>query len=137
MPQSLHTEVLNPLHVLLAIALELPEDRLTSIHDYTRKSEDHFRYMKYSKYTPEENLKIGRLWGQGHTDLGSWTLLFRQPVAALQIRNHTTNEWKWVKPQDGTLTVNACDALTFLTGGYVRSTIHRCVSARQSCLGLG
>ncbi|PIL35307.1 hypothetical protein GSI_02032 [Ganoderma sinense ZZ0214-1] len=123
--RSLHTEVLDPLHVLLAIALELPEDYFTNIHRYERKSEDHFRYMKYTKYTPEENLKIGRLWGQGHTDLGSWTLLFRQPVAALQIRNHTTNEWKWVRPQDGTLTVNACDALTFLTGGYVKSTVHR------------
>ncbi|KAH9913573.1 Clavaminate synthase-like protein [Epithele typhae] len=120
--KSLHTEVLDPLHVLLAIALELPEDYFLKIHDYSRKSEDHFRYMKYSKYTPEENAKLGRLWGQGHTDLGSWSLLFRQPVAALQIRHHTTNEWKWVKPQDGTLTVNACDALSFLTGGYVRST---------------
>ena len=58
-------------------------------------------------------------------DLGSWTLLFRQPVAALQIKNHQTGEWKWVKPQDATLTVNACDALSFLTGGYVKSTIHR------------
>lgn len=84
--------------------------------------------MKYSKYTPEENKKIGSQWVQGHTDLGSWTLLFRQPVAALQIKGHATGEWKWVKPQDGTLTVNACDALTFLTGGYVRSTIHRVVS---------
>ncbi|CDO71806.1 hypothetical protein BN946_scf184939.g30 [Trametes cinnabarina] len=123
--RSLHTEVLDPLHVVLAIALELPEDYFTKIHKYDVKSEDHLRYMKYSKYTPEENLKIGRLWGQGHTDLGSWTLLFRQPVAALQIKNHATGEWKWVKPQDGTLTVNACDALSFLTGGYVRSTIHR------------
>ena len=60
-------------------------------------------------------------------DLGSWTLLFRQPVAALQIQNHKTGEWKYVKQQDATLTVNACDALSFLTGGYVRSTIHRCV----------
>ena len=99
--------------------------------------------MKYSKYTPEENRKIGKLWVQGHTgmnfcfipypdvnlilspDLGSWTLLFRQPVAALQIQNHITGEWKYVKPQDATLTVNACDALSFLTGGYVLSTIHR------------
>ncbi|EJF58639.1 Clavaminate synthase-like protein [Dichomitus squalens] len=123
--RSLHSEVLDPLHVLLAIALELPEDYFTNIHRYERKSEDHFRFMKYSKYTPEENQKIGRLWGGGHTDLGSWTLLFRQPVAALQIKNHKTGEWKWVKPQDGTLTVNACDALSFLTGGYVKSTIHR------------
>ncbi len=90
--------------------------------------QDHLRYMKYSKYTPEENKKIGSQWVQGHTDLGSWTLLFRQPVAALQIKGHATGAWKWVKPQDGTLTVNACDALNFLTGGYVRSTIHRVVS---------
>jgi len=123
--KSLHTEVLDPLHTLLAIALELPEDYFTNIHRYDVKSEDHLRYMKYTKFTPEENMKIGRMWGRGHTDLGSFTLLFRQPVAALQIKNHKTGEWKWVKPQDGTLTVNTCDALSFLTGGYVKSTIHR------------
>ncbi|PBK76005.1 Clavaminate synthase-like protein [Armillaria solidipes] len=122
--RSLHTDVLDPLYVLLAIALELPEDYFTKIHQYEVKSEDHLRYMKYSKYTEEENKKVTN-WSIGHTDLGSFTLLFRQPVAALQIRYHSTNEWKWVKPQDATLTVNACDALTFLTGGYVKSTIHR------------
>ncbi|PCH39355.1 Clavaminate synthase-like protein [Wolfiporia cocos MD-104 SS10] len=123
--RSLHTEVLTPLHILLAIALELPEDYFLRTHGYSRKSEDHLRYMKYSKFTPEENIKLGKIWGRGHTDLGSFTLLFRQPVAALQIKNHKTGEWKWVKPQDGTLTVNSCDALSFLTGGYVKSTIHR------------
>jgi len=122
--RSLHSEVLDPLFVLLAIALELPQDYFTNIHKYEEKSEDHLRYMKYSKYSAEENARIHH-WGRGHTDLGSFTLLFRQPVAALQIKDHTTGEWKWVKPQDGTLTVNACDALSFLTGGYVKSTIHR------------
>jgi len=126
--RSLHSEILDPLHVLLAVALELPEDYFTNIHRYDVKSEDHLRYMKYSKYTPEENIKIGKQWVQGHTDLGSFTLLFRQPVAALQIKNHTTGEWKWVKPQDGTVTVNTCDALSFLTGSYVKSTIHRVTS---------
>ncbi|KAH9829357.1 Clavaminate synthase-like protein [Rhodofomes roseus] len=126
--KSLHTEVLDHLHVLLAVALELPEDYFLNLHKYEKKSEDHLRYMKYTKFTPEENLKIGRTWVNGHTDLGSWTLLFRQPVAALQIKNHTTSEWKWVKPQDATITVNACDALSFLTGGYVKSTIHRVAS---------
>ncbi|EJD54164.1 Clavaminate synthase-like protein [Auricularia subglabra TFB-10046 SS5] len=126
--RSLHSEVLDPLHTLLALALELPEDYFTKIHTYGVKSEDHLRYMKYSKYTPEENAQIGNLWVRGHTDLGSFTLLFRQPVAALQIRDPTTEEWKWVKPQDATLTVNACDMLSFLTGGYVRSTIHRVVA---------
>ncbi|KAJ7797162.1 hypothetical protein B0H14DRAFT_2390048, partial [Mycena olivaceomarginata] len=46
-------------------------------------------------------------------------------VAGLQIQDPVTEEWKWVKPQDATLTVNTCDALQLLTGGYVRSTIHR------------
>ncbi|KZP01311.1 Clavaminate synthase-like protein [Calocera viscosa TUFC12733] len=122
--RALHSEVLDPLFVLLALALELPEDYFTNIHLYKEKSEDHLRYMKYSKYTAEENAKLN-LWTPGHTDLGSFTLLFRQPVAALQIKDPVKGEWKWVKPQDGTITVNACDALSFLTGGYVRSTIHR------------
>ena len=104
--RALHSEVLDRLHVLLAIALELPEDYFLNLHKYEIKSEDHLRYMKYSKYTPEENERIGN-WVQGLTDLGSFTLLFRQPVAALQIRDPLTNEWHWVKPQDATLTVNA------------------------------
>ncbi|OSX57615.1 hypothetical protein POSPLADRAFT_1155992 [Postia placenta MAD-698-R-SB12] len=123
--KSLDSEVLEPLHRLLAVALELPEDTFLQLHKYEKKSEDHLRYMKYTKYSPEENLKLGRIWGRGHTDLGTFTLLFRQPVAALQIRHHTTGAWKWVKPQDGTLTVNTCDALSFLTGGFVKSTVHR------------
>lgn len=67
-------------------------------------------------------------------DLGSFTLLFRQPVAALQIRYHSTNEWKWVKPQDATLTVNACDALQFLTGDFVKSTVHRYALVFEFCI---
>ncbi|OJT14994.1 UPF0676 protein [Trametes pubescens] len=123
--RSLHTEVLDPLHEILAIALGLPVDYLKNIHQYDVKSEDHLRYMKYTKFSPEENDKLGGLWGRGHTDLGSFTLLFRQPVAALQIKNHATGEWSWVKPVDGTLTVNTCDALSFLSGGYMKSTVHR------------
>ncbi|KAJ7581158.1 Clavaminate synthase-like protein [Mycena floridula] len=115
--RALHSEVLDPLFVLLAIALELPEDYFTNIHQYQVKSEDHLRYMKYSKRSPEENAKLAN-WSSGHTDLGSFTLLFRQPVAGLQIRYHSNT-------QDATLTVNACDALQFLTGGYVKSTVHR------------
>ncbi|KAK4703969.1 hypothetical protein P7C70_g2250, partial [Phenoliferia sp. Uapishka_3] len=126
--RDLHTFIIDPLLVLIALALELPEDYLTNIHKYEAKSEDHHRFMKYSKYTDEETatlLKTGEHWSRGHTDLGTLTLLFRQPVAALQIQDHSTGEWRWVKPQDGTLTVNACDALSFLTANYVKSTIHR------------
>jgi hypothetical protein len=36
---ALHTKVLDPLYVLLAIVFELPEDYFTKIHRYPVKSE--------------------------------------------------------------------------------------------------
>lgn len=124
--QELHDKVLDPLNHLIAIALELPEDFFVNLHKWETHDESHLRYMKYSKFSPKEieALEDG-LWSRGHTDLGSLTLLFRQPVAGLQIRDQESETWKWAKPLDGSLTVNAGDALSFLTGGYVKSTIHR------------
>lgn len=118
--------MLDPLLHLIAIALELPEDFFTNTHRWNVHDESHLRYMKYSKFSPAEIEQLADgLWSRGHTDLGTITLLFRQPVAALQIRDHLTGEWKWAKPLDGSLTVNTCDALSFLTGGYIKSTVHR------------
>jgi hypothetical protein len=83
--------------------------------------------------------------------MGSLTLLFRQPVAALQVQGKDKS-WKWVKPQEDALTVNIADALQFLTSqfrpslyifpqkemtltdvflfvdGYLKSSIHRVVA---------
>ncbi|CAG1988132.1 unnamed protein product [Fusarium graminearum] len=124
--KDLHDKVLDPLLHLIAIALELPADFFTKLHQWNIHDESHLRYMKYSKFSPEEREKLSDgLWSLGHTDLGTITLLFRQPVAALQIKDHKTGEWKWAKPLDGSLTVNTCDALSFLTGGYIKSTVHR------------
>ncbi|KAI9151384.1 putative 2OG-Fe(II)oxygenase superfamily protein [Paramyrothecium foliicola] len=124
--KDLHDKVLDPLNHLIALALEVPEDFFTNVHKWETHDESHLRYMKYSKFSQAEidTLEDG-LWSQGHTDLGTITLLFRQPVAGLQIKDHRTGEWKWAKPLDGSLTVNTCDALSFLTGGYVKSTVHR------------
>lgn len=87
--------------------------------------------MHYAPYSPEDNEKIGNLYSAGHTDLGSITLLFRQPVAALQILN-SDNEWKWVKPLDQSITINLCDALSAMTGGYLKSSVHRVHTPRES-----
>lgn len=46
--------------------------------------------------------------------MGSLTLLFRQPVAALQVLTKS-GDWKYVKPQMEALTVNIADALQFMT----------------------
>lgn len=93
------------------------------------------RYMKYGRFSAEEQDALAKgdgLWSYGHTDLGTLTLLFRQPVAALQIKDHKTGDWKWAKPLDGSLTVNTCDALSFLTGNYIKSTVHRVCRELQS-----
>lgn len=119
-------EIVSKLLVLLAIILELPEEYFLNSHRYSKKSDSHLRYMKYRARTPEENQRIGNVWLKGHTDFGSLTLLFRQPVAALQVRA-PQGEWKWVKPYPGSITVNIADALSFLTNGFLKSSIHRVV----------
>ncbi|KAJ5387665.1 iron/ascorbate family oxidoreductase [Penicillium cosmopolitanum] len=101
-----HTEVVEKLLRLFAILLELPdEEQLVRDHQYDVRGEDHLRYMHYAARSAEETRKS-------------------EPVAALQILNSDGN-WKWVRPQDGTITINTCDALTALTGGLIKSSVHR------------
>lgn len=126
--KALHDKVLDPLNHLIALALELPPDFFTRVHRWDVHDESHLRYMKYSKFDEDEIATLEAEDGvrsYGHTDLGTITLLFRQPVAGLQIKDRQTGAWKWAKPLDGSLTVNTCDALSFLTGGYIKSTVHR------------
>jgi isopenicillin N synthase-like dioxygenase len=113
--------------VLFAIILELPEDYFSHIHRYNEKSDCHLRYMKYHSRTPEVNAALNNVWVKGHTDFGSLTLLFRQPVAALQVRT-PQETWKYVKPYPASITVNIADSLSFLTNGYLKSSIHRVVA---------
>ncbi|CAG8159763.1 unnamed protein product [Penicillium salamii] len=125
--RHIHDEVVRKLLVLLAIIFELPEDYFLKVHRYEEKSDCHLRYMKYHRRTEEENEKSTGIWSKGHTDFGSLTLLFRQPVAALQVRT-PEGDWKWVKPYPGSITVNLADSLQFLTNGFLKSSIHRVVA---------
>lgn len=128
----LHYVVLKKLLVLSAIIMELEdEESLWKMHNYENRSQCHMRYMLYHPRTAEE-LKIMKENNiehnvYGHTDFGTFTLLFRQPVAALQVRTGNDTQWKWVKPMRGSITVNVADTLSFLTGGYLESSIHRVV----------
>lgn len=79
-------DVVQKLLVLISILMELPEDHLSQGHKYDDVSDCHLRYMIYRARSAEENAKYRGIYSQGHTDFGSLTLLFRQPVAALQIR---------------------------------------------------
>lgn len=124
--------VLKRLLVLSAIIMELDdEEALWKLHDYESESQCHLRYMLYHPRTAEELeiMKSHKIEHNvyGHTDFGSFTLLMRQPIAALQVRPYGETQWKWVKPLKGSITVNVADTLSFLTGGYLESSIHRVV----------
>ncbi|KAG1721457.1 hypothetical protein EDB19DRAFT_1917321 [Suillus lakei] len=84
------------------------------------------RFMKYYPRTEEEETKTKNVWLKGHTDFGSITILWSQPVAALQILTRE-GKWRWIRHIENALVVNAGDALDFLTGGYYKGTIHRVV----------
>jgi isopenicillin N synthase-like dioxygenase len=97
--RALHSNVVLPLLRLFAIVLQLPdEEYLVKQHTYEKKSEDHFRYMIYRKRTPEEHAASEFGQSNGHTDLGTVTLLFRQPIAGLQILGEDEN-WTCVSAQ--------------------------------------
>jgi len=126
--RTLHANVILPLLRLFAIVLQLPdEEYLAKQHTYDRKSEDHFRYMLYYPRTEEEWAASKYGTTGGHTDLGTLTLLFRQPVAGLQILGEDGN-WTYVSAQPGTITVNLADTISHLTGGWLKSSVHRVVA---------
>ncbi|KAG0645643.1 non sense mediated decay [Hyphodiscus hymeniophilus] len=120
-------KVARKLFVLIALILELPENYLADAHAYNQLSDDHLRYMIYNVRTQKE-WDLAQAYSKGgHTDFGSLTLLFSQHVAGLQIRT-PEGQWKYVKPVEGGITCNAADTLTFLTKGFVKSTVHRVVT---------
>ncbi|KAL4899317.1 hypothetical protein BDW74DRAFT_171597 [Aspergillus multicolor] len=126
--KHIHEHIVKKLLVIFAVALGLKDEEwLVKRHRYEQSSGDHLRYMKYYARSEEENRKLGGVWLKGHSDMGSLTLLFRQPVAALQVLTKS-GEWKYVRPQMDALTVNIADALQFLTNGYLKSSIHRVVA---------
>ncbi|KAI4162666.1 MAG: hypothetical protein LQ342_003712 [Letrouitia transgressa] len=112
--------------------LNLPQDSpaLQSLHrsSYVCNS-DIIRLLKYRQLSPSE---------QGaphiaHTDIGSLTFLFtKQPGLQVQRSASKPSEaaeaWEWVAPAPlGSAIVNLGDGLSMLSGGYLKSCLHRVI----------
>ena len=139
--RHLHFYVLKRLLILCAIIMELDDEKaLWKMHNYDSQSQCHLRYMLYHPRTPTEHAVMHKHGIEhnvyGHTDFGTFTFLMRQPIAALQVRPYGSEEWKWVRPLKGSITVNVADTLSFLTGGYLESSIHRVVLPPEDQRGL-
>jgi len=125
-----HIDVLYEIQRLLALGLELPEDTLVNLHSYEDKNNAYCRFMMYYPRPQEEEEKTGNVWLKGHEDQTTLTLLYSQPVSALQIRD-VDEKWRWVRHLDNALVVNCGGTLQMLSGGYYKSAIHRVVQPPQ------
>ncbi|EIW52053.1 Clavaminate synthase-like protein [Trametes versicolor FP-101664 SS1] len=134
-----HNKILTPILQILARGLELPEDTFANFHGFDDESETYLRFMKYYPRPEEDEEKAKNVWLKGHTDIGTVTVLWSQPVSALQILC-PDGKWRWIKHIDNALVVNIGDSMEFLSGGFYKGTIHRVRQPpvdQQGCNRLG
>lgn len=125
--RRVHDALLLPLLRLFAAVLELDdEDFFVRRHRYEAEGLEYLRYMRYFPRSREEDAAAGDIWAKGHTDYNTLTFLFHQPVAGLQVQT-PEGQWKYVRSPRDAVIVNIADALEFLSGGYLKSTVHRVV----------
>ncbi|KAF9450667.1 Clavaminate synthase-like protein [Macrolepiota fuliginosa MF-IS2] len=119
-----HINIFDNLLRIIAMTLGLDEGHFVKLNDHSAEAETFLRFVKYFPRPEEDEQKSQNVWLKGHTDFVSLTLLFSQPVSALQIMTKD-GKWKWVKHIDNAIVVNIGDAIEFFSGGYYQSTIHR------------
>jgi isopenicillin N synthase-like dioxygenase len=123
--RHVHEHVAYKLLRLLAIILEVPEDQIENGHLYDSNCDSGLRYMMYRARPAEVNEQFKDLYSRGHTDNGTITFLFQQPVAALQVKKYEDSQWEWIRIPEGTMSVNIADMLSILSNGYLKSGVHR------------
>ncbi|KAF3927951.1 hypothetical protein ABW20_dc0108655 [Dactylellina cionopaga] len=129
--RHMHEQVSHKLFRILAIILEIPEDYLVNGQLYDSKCDSGLRYMCYRARSPEENQDFKNLYLRGHSDNGTLTFVFQQPVAALQVRKHDGGEWEYCRIPEGTISVNIADILSIISNGYLKSGIHRVIAPQE------
>ncbi|KAI0303681.1 Clavaminate synthase-like protein [Multifurca ochricompacta] len=123
-----HMNVLHEVARLLTLGLELPEETLVNIHNYEE------RITHILPATTRRRKQTGNVWMKGHEDQTSLSILYSQPISALQIRD-VDSKWRWVKHIENALVINCGRTLEMLSGGYYRSAIHRVVQPPQDQRG--
>ncbi|RDW76155.1 hypothetical protein BP5796_06976 [Coleophoma crateriformis] len=123
----IRTNILKKLLKLVAMVLEVPEEVVLATHAEGGSKTEYIRYMLCEPRSKEESEKYRDIFLSGHTDWGTWTFLFSQPIAALQVLDHTDGQYKWVQHMPKGIVVNFGEALELLTGGLFKATIHRVV----------
>ncbi|KAF2865912.1 oxidoreductase [Massariosphaeria phaeospora] len=81
---------------------------------------------------PQSIVDENRISLGGHTDIGTVTLVF-QVASGLQIlpagNKNVSDNWRYIRPELGCVLINLGDTLVEWTGGLLRSSLHRVVTA--------
>ncbi|GMF06878.1 unnamed protein product [Ambrosiozyma monospora] len=112
------------------IILEIPEGTLYGnyfkpIPEIEKSGSGVARLLVYHPTDPNYQLQTNQTWMRGHTDGSGLTFIASQPLLALQIQDRNTKKWNYVSHTPNALVVNVGDAISHLSGGYFKSSIHR------------
>ncbi|WFD33707.1 hypothetical protein MCUN1_000520 [Malassezia cuniculi] len=123
-----HDVILRKILAVLSLVLKLPVQTLWNLsRDHETRGLDLLRYANYRPASKEEDQTNGGVRLQGHTDFNSVTLLWSQPITSLEVLM-PDNKWRFVRHRPNALVINLGDAMHFLSGGYLKQTIHRVVA---------
>jgi len=117
-------EVNHTLLDALSVKLGLPKDALSRRHRLDARSTCGVRCIK-TPPEPEGWSEEKALFA-AHSDYGSITFLHNR-LGGMQVLAPGTNQWQYVKPLPGHAILNVGDSLNLLSGGLLRSNLHRVV----------
>ncbi|CAF3109419.1 unnamed protein product [Rotaria sp. Silwood2] len=115
------------LAILEALSLKLGLDSrvLPDLHRLKQPSGDQLRLTKSTMYPTQKGCLPDAAFG-AHTDFGSITILFNR-LGGLQALG-LNGEWLDIQPLPGHAIVNLGDAMVKLSGGILKSNIHRVIT---------
>ncbi|KAL5536855.1 hypothetical protein ACEPAF_678 [Sanghuangporus sanghuang] len=123
-------EVNNTILSIFEEKLRLPAGTLLTLHSLDKPSSSEARCIKspprrVHPAASEEKIKVSL---RAHTDFGSLTFLHIR-LGGLQVLPPGNTEWRYIRPLPGFVICNVGDTLTLLSGGILRSNLHRVVPA--------
>jgi isopenicillin N synthase-like dioxygenase len=110
---------------ILSVNLGLDYHALPNLHRLMQPSGDQLRLTKSTMYPIQQQCSPDVSFG-AHTDFGSVTILFNR-LDGLQVLA-SNGEWLYIRPLPRHAIVNLGDAMVKLTGGLMKSNIHRVVT---------
>ncbi|PIL33147.1 hypothetical protein GSI_04597 [Ganoderma sinense ZZ0214-1] len=124
MVSATRLNIITPVLRLLALGLELLEETSVNLFNFDAQDGTYLCFMKYYSWMEEDEARTKNVWMKGHTDIDVLSMLWSQPVTALQVLS-PDGKWRYVKHIPNSIVVNAGDTLEMCSGGYYEAALYR------------